>query len=50
MKGTPVTYLGGTTESDTLAIYDGDEVIIESQVEAIVSAWKGKLDMTGGLQ
>ena len=50
MKGTPITYLGETTESDTLVIYDGDEVIIESQVESIVSAWKGKLDMTGGVQ
>jgi len=50
MKGTPITYLGETTESDTLVIYDGDEVIIESKVESIVSAWKGKLDMTGGVQ
>ena len=50
MKGTPVTYLGETTDSDTLVIYDGDEVIIESQIDSIVSAWKGKLDMTGGVQ
>ncbi len=50
MKGNQVTYLGETTDSNTLAIYDGDDVIIEANVEDMTSSWKGKLDMTGGVQ
>ena len=50
MKGNPLTYLGETTDGDTLGIWDGDELIIEANVDEMVSAWKGSLDMTGGDQ
>ena len=50
MKGSSITYLGETTDSDTLAVYDGDDIIIEAPIDSMVSAWKGKLDMTGGVQ
>ena len=50
MKGNQITYLGETTDSNTLAIYDGDDIIIEANVEDMTSSWKGKLDMTGGVQ
>ena len=49
MKGSSITYLGETTDSDTLAVYDADDIIIEGQ-SINGSAWKGKLDMTGGVQ
>ena len=50
MKGHPITYLGEVTNEDTLAVWDGDNLIIEANVEDMVSAWKGSLDMTGGVQ
>jgi len=50
MKGHSLTYMGEVTEGDTLGIWDGDDLIIESSVEDMVSAWKGSLDMTGGDQ
>ena len=48
MLGNEITYLGETTDSDTLRIYDADETIIESNVLEMTSVWKGALDMTGG--
>ena len=48
MLGNEITYLGETTDSDTLRIYDADEIIIESNVLEMTSVWKGALDMTGG--
>ena len=50
MKGHSLTYMGEVTDGDTLGIWDGDDLIIESTVEDMVSAWKGSLDMTGGDQ
>ena len=50
MKGHPLTYLGEVTNEDILAVWDGDNLIIETNVEDMVSAWKGSLDMTGGVQ
>ena len=50
MKGNPLTYMGETTDGDSMSIWDGDELIIEANVEDMVSAWKGSLDMTGGDQ
>ena len=50
MKGNPLTYMGETTDGDTLGIWDGDDLVIEANVEEMVSAWKGSLDMTGGVQ
>lgn len=50
MKGNPLTYMGETTDGDTMSIWDGDDLIIEANVEEMVSAWKGSLDMTGGDQ
>jgi hypothetical protein len=42
--------MGEVTDGDTLSVWDGDELIIESNVEEMVMAWKGSLDMTGGVQ
>ena len=50
MKGQPLTYMGEVTEGNTLSVWDGDDLIIESNVDEMVSAWKGSLDMTGGVQ
>ena len=50
MAGSEITYLGETTDSDHLSIYDGDDLIIESKVEDLVKSWKESLDMTGGDQ
>lgn len=50
MKGHSLTYMGETTDSDSLSIWDGDDLVIEAPVEDMVSAWKGSLDMTGGEQ
>ena len=40
--------MGETTESDSLVIYDGDKLVIESKIDDMVDSWKGSLDMTGG--
>ena len=50
MKGNPLTYMGETTDGDAMSIWDGDDLIIEANVEEMLSAWKGSLDMTGGDQ
>ena len=50
MKGHSLTYMGEVTDSDTLSVWDGDDLIIESSVDDMVAAWKGSLDMTGGVQ
>ena len=42
--------MGEVTDSDTLSVWDGDDLIIESSVDDMVAAWKGSLDMTGGVQ
>ena len=48
MKGTNLTYMGETTDSDSLVIYDGDIMLINSNIDDMVNSWKGSLDMTGG--
>ena len=50
MKGNALTYMGETTDSDTLSVWDGDDLVIEANVDEMVSTWKGSLDMTGGDQ
>lgn len=50
MKGNALTYMGETIEGDNLSIWDGDDLIIDANVDDMVSAWKGSLDMTGGDQ
>ena len=50
MKGHSLTYMGEVTDSDTLTVWDGDDLIIESSVDDMLTAWKGSLDMTGGVQ
>ena len=50
MKGNHLTYMGETTDGDTLSVWDGDDLVIEANVEEMVSAWKGSLDMNGGDQ
>ena len=50
MRGQPLTYMGEVTDSDTLSVWDGDDLIIESSIDDMITAWKGSLDMTGGVQ
>ena len=50
MKGNHLTYMGETTDGDTLSVWDGEDLVIEANVEEMVSAWKGSLDMNGGDQ
>ena len=49
MKGHTTTVLGAVTSSDSLSIFDGDDELISSPVDALVAAWKGTLDLTGGV-
>jgi phosphoribosylformylglycinamidine synthase II len=49
MKGHPLTVLGEVTSSPTLVITDGDEPLVSVPVDGMVEAWKGTLDMTGGV-
>ena len=49
MKGNSITYMGETTDGDELSIWDGDDLIVEANVEEMTSTWKGSLDMTGGV-
>jgi phosphoribosylformylglycinamidine (FGAM) synthase-like enzyme len=49
MKGHPLTVLGEVVEAPNLVIIDGDEVLVDSPVGGMVDAWKGTLDMTGGV-
>ena len=50
MKGHSLTYMGETTDGETLSIWDGDDIVIEAPVGEMVSAWKDSLDMNGGEQ
>jgi phosphoribosylformylglycinamidine synthase len=50
MKGNSLTYLGETTDGNNLSVWDGDDLIIDANVDEMVSAWKGSLDMMGGDQ
>jgi hypothetical protein len=50
MKGNSLTYMGETTDGNNLSVWDGDDLIIDANVDEMVSSWKGSLDMTGGDQ
>jgi len=49
MKGHPTTILGEVTASSILEMVDGETALISSDVNALADAWKGTLDMTGGV-
>jgi hypothetical protein len=49
MKGHPTTVLGTVDDTPHLTILDGDETLVETDVETMASLWKGTLDLTGGV-
>jgi phosphoribosylformylglycinamidine synthase len=49
MKGHPTTILGTVTDAPDLIITDGEDHLLKSDVERMAEAWKGTLDMTGGV-
>ena len=49
MKGHPTTVLGQVRTDTRLVITDGDDALIAADVETLVDAWKGTLDLTGGV-
>lgn len=49
MKGHPTTILGTVTDASALIITDGEDHLLKSDVERMAEAWKGTLDMTGGV-
>ena len=49
MKGHPTTILGSVTDTPSLIITDGDDPLLKNDVEQMADAWKGTLDMTGGV-
>ena len=49
MKGHPTTVLGAVSASSFLEVSDGDDVLIHMDVETMAAAWKGTLDLTGGI-
>jgi len=49
MKGHPTTILGTVTDASDLIITDGEDHLLKSDVERMAEAWKGTLDMTGGV-
>ena len=49
MKGHPTTVLGTVVADPQLTVVDGDEILISSELGPMVTAWKGTLDMTGGV-
>ena len=49
MKGHPTTVLGAVSDSSLLEVSDGDDVLIRMDVETMAAAWKGTLDLTGGI-
>lgn len=49
MKGHPTTVLGEVTADQNLIITDGPDALVAADVEGLVTAWKGTLDLTGGV-
>ena len=49
MKGHPTTVLGTVEATSHLTIMDGDEALVQLDVETMASLWKGTLDLTGGV-
>ena len=48
MKGHPTTVLGTVEDTGQLHITDGDDPLVHMHVDAMTTAWKGTLDLTGG--
>lgn len=48
MKGYPTTVLGSVNDTGFLRITDGDDPLVNMEVEVMTDAWKGTLDLTGG--
>ena len=49
MKGHPTTVLGTVDNTAHLSIMDGDDPLVHMHVDAMATAWKGTLDLTGGM-
>ena len=49
MKGHPTTVLGTVDDTEHLLITDGDDSLVHMHVDAMTTAWKGTLDLTGGM-
>ena len=49
MSGHSITLLGISTVGDSLIISDGYDELVELDVEDLVTAWQGTLDLTGGV-
>lgn len=49
MKGHAITVLGEVNATKTLEILDGVDELISLPVDQLVTAWKGTLDLTGGV-
>jgi phosphoribosylformylglycinamidine synthase len=49
MKGHPTTVLGVVRQEPHLTVVDGDDTLISMDVESMALAWKGTLDLTGGM-
>ncbi len=49
MKGHPTTVLGTVVSEPHLTVVDGDTALVSLDVETMATAWKGTLDLTGGV-
>ena len=49
MKGHTTTVLGTVSASPSLTITDGDDELVDLDVETMAGLWKGTLDLTGGV-
>ena len=49
MKGHPTTGLGVVRQEPHLTVVDGDDTLVSMDVESMATAWKGTLDLTGGM-
>jgi len=49
MAGHSITLLGISTVGDTLIVSDGYDELVELDVDSLVTAWQGTLDLTGGV-
>ena len=47
--GHPTTVLGVVRQEPHLTVVDGDDTLISMDVESMALAWKGTLDLTGGM-
>ena len=49
MAGHSITLLGISNVGDTLIVSDGYDELVELDVDSLVTAWQGTLDLTGGV-